>query len=130
MSKNSRQFFPNIGPIPFEGPGTRNPLAFQHYNPSELVEGRTMKDHLRFAVVYWHTMRGTGADMFGWGTARRPWNAGEGTVKEAIQRARAMFEFTSKLGAPFYCWHDRDVAPHGRTLSESNSNFDAVAAEL
>jgi xylose isomerase len=130
MSKSSRSFFPEIGPIRFEGPGSRNPLAFQHYNADELVEGRSMKEHLRFAVVYWHTMRGTGGDMFGWGTAQRPWNPGEGTVKEAIQRARAMFEFTEKLGAPFYCWHDRDVAPHGKTLAESNKNFDAVATEL
>lgn len=125
-----KAFFPGIQPIAYEGPGSKNPLAFKHYNPDELVEGKTMKDHLRFAVVYWHTMRGAGADMFGWGTARRPWQTGEGTVKEALRRAHAMFEFTAKLGAPFYCWHDRDVAPHGRTLAESNRNFDAVAKEL
>ncbi len=130
MSKLSKQFFPKIGNIQFEGPQSRNPLAFRHYNPDEVVEGRSMKEHLRFAVVYWHTMRGTGGDMFGWGTADRPWQTGEGTVKEAISRARAMFEFTAKLGAPFYCWHDRDVAPHGRTLTESHRNFDTVAAEL
>lgn len=130
MSKLSKQFFPNIGNIQFEGAQSRNPLAFRHYNPDEVVEGRSMKEHLRFAVVYWHTMRGTGGDMFGWGTADRPWQTGEGTVKEAISRARAMFEFTAKLGAPFYCWHDRDVAPHGRTLTESHRNFDTVAAEL
>src|SRR5690606_7577708 len=109
---------------------SKNPLAFKHYNPDEIVEGRSMRDHLRFAVVYWHTMRGTGSDMFGWGTARRPWQTGEGTVAEAIERAHAMFEFCSKLGVPFYCWHDRDVAPHGETLAESNRNFDTVAAEL
>ena len=125
-----KAFFPSIQPIAYEGPGSKNPLAFKHYQPDELVEGKTMKDHLRFAVVYWHTMRGAGADMFGWGTARRPWQTGEGTVKEAVQRAHAMFEFTAKLGAPFYCWHDRDVAPHGKTLAESNKNFDAVAKEL
>ena len=96
----SKQYFPKIGNIQFEGPGTKNPLAFQHYNPGELVEGKSMKEHLRFAVVYWHTMRGTGGDMFGWGTAERPWNAGEGTVKDAVARAHAMFEFTSKVGAP------------------------------
>lgn len=126
----SKSFFPHIGPIRYEGADSKNPLAFKHYNPAEQVEGKTMQDHLRFAVVYWHTMRGSGADMFGWGTAQRPWQTGEGTVKEAVRRAHAMFEFTAKLGAPFYCWHDRDVAPHGRTLSESNRNFDAVAKEL
>ena len=125
-----KAFFPKIPQIRFEGPDSRNPLAFKHYNAEELVEGRTMREHLRFAVVYWHTMRGAGGDMFGWGTAQRPWQTGEGTVKEAIQRARAMFEFVTKLGAPFYCWHDRDVAPHGRTLAESNRNFDLVGREL
>ena len=126
----SKTFFPKVGNIQFEGPASRNPLAFKHYNPDEVVEGKSMKDHLRFAVVYWHTMRGSGGDMFGWGTADRPWQTGEGNVKQAIARARAMFEFTSKIGAPFYCWHDRDVAPHGKTLAESNKNFDAVAKEL
>ena len=126
----SKQFFPKVGAIRYEGPQSTNPLAFKHYDADALVEGKTMREHLRFAVVYWHTMRGTGADMFGWGTARRPWQTGEGTVPQAIQRARALFEFATKLGAPFYCWHDRDVAPHGRTLAESNKNFDAVAMEL
>lgn len=125
-----KQYFPKIGPVRYEGPDSRNPLAFKHYNPDELVEGRPMRDHLRFGVVYWHTMRGTGADMFGWGTAQRPWQTDEGTVRQAVDRARAMFEFVTKLGVPFYCWHDRDVAPHGRTLAESNRNFDAVAGEL
>lgn len=125
-----KEFFPRISAIRYEGPDSRNPLAFKHYNSDELVEGKSMKEHLRFAVVYWHTMRGAGADMFGWGTARRTWQTGEGTVKEALQRARAMFEFVGKLGAPYYCWHDRDVAPHGRTLAESNKHFDAVGKEL
>ncbi len=126
----SKKYFPKVGNIQFEGAQSRNPLAFKHYNPAEIVEGKTMKDHMRFAVVYWHTMRGNGGDMFGWGTAERPWQTGEGNVKQAIARAQAMFEFTSKLGAPFYCWHDRDVAPHGKTLAESNKNFDTVAKEL
>jgi xylose isomerase len=125
-----KEFFPGIGPIPFEGPGSKNPLAFKHYDANELVEGKPMKDHLRFAVVYWHTMRGAGTDMFGWGTAQRTWQTGEGTVKDALVRARAMFEFVQKLGAPFYCWHDRDLAPHGQTLAESNRNLDEVGAEV
>jgi xylose isomerase len=89
-----------------------------------------MKDHLRFSVVYWHTMRGAGGDMFGWGTAQRPWETGEGTVKDAQQRVRAFFEITEKLGAPFYAFHDRDVAPHGKSLKESNKNLDAVVKVL
>jgi xylose isomerase len=131
MSKKPRKpFFPKIGAIRYEGPDSKNPLAFKHFDANEIVEGKRMADHFRFSVVYWHTMRGTGSDMFGWGTANRPWQTGEGDVEEAIDRAHAMFEFAAKLGAPFYAWHDRDVAPHGRTLAESNKNFDRVAKEL
>ncbi|MSU33276.1 MAG: xylose isomerase [Pedosphaera sp.] len=126
----SKQFFPKINRIAFEGPDSKNPLAFKHYDAAELVEGKPMKDHLRFAAVYWHTMRGTGGDMFGWETADRPWNAGECTAKEAISRARAFFEFATKLGVPYYCWHDRDLASHGRNLKEANAQFDTVGREL
>src|SRR5271169_3153596 len=122
--------FPNIDKITFEGPRSRNPLAFKHYNPEEIVEGRTMREHLRFAVVYWHTFRGTGSDPFGAGTMQRPWDDGSNSVSNAQKRARVAFEFISKLGAPYYCWHDRDVAPEGKTLAESNRNFDAVAKVL
>jgi xylose isomerase len=118
--------FPNISRIQYEGPRSKNSLAFKHYNPAEFVEGKSMKDHLRFSVVYWHTMRGAGADMFGWGTALRPWELGEGNTDSACKRARCFFEFVEKLGAPFYAFHDRDVAPHGKTLRESNRNLDAV----
>ena len=85
--------FPNVPVIKFEGPQSKNPLAFKHYNADEVVDGKTMRDHLRFSVVYWHTMRGAGADMFGWGTAQRPWELGEGTVADAQHRARCFFEF-------------------------------------
>ncbi len=122
--------FPNIRKIKFEGPESRNPLAFKHYNADELVDGKPMKDHLRFAVAYWHTLRGTGSDPFGPGTAVRPWDDGSDTVKNAQKRVRAAFEFIEKLGAPFYCFHDRDVAPEGRTLKETNANLDAVVKTL
>jgi xylose isomerase len=122
--------FPTISQIRHEGPQSKNPLAFKHYNAAEIVEGKTMKDHLRFAVVYWHTFRGTGSDPFGAGTMIRPWDDGSASVKNAQSRARVAFEFISKLGAPYYCWHDRDVAPEGKTLAESNKNFDAVAKVL
>ena len=92
--------FPKIGRIKYEGPSSKNPLAFKHYNPDEKVEGKKMKDHLRFAVVYWHTMRGAGADMFGGGTARRPWNTGECSPKEAVARAHAFFELVSNSARP------------------------------
>ncbi len=122
--------FAEIPTIQFEGPQSKNPLAFKHYNADEVVEGKTMRDHLRFSVVYWHTMRGAGADMFGWGTAQRAWELGEGTVAQAQHRARCFFEFVEKLGAPYYAFHDRDVAPHGATLKESNKNLDAVVKVL
>jgi xylose isomerase len=122
--------FANIDEISFEGPRSKNPLAFKHYNAGEMVEGKAMRDHLRFAVVYWHTFRGTGSDPFGPGTALRPWDDGSNSVANARNRARVAFEFIEKLGAPFYCFHDRDVAPEGKTLSETNKNFDAVAKVL
>jgi xylose isomerase len=122
--------FPKIKPIRYEGPNSKNPLAFKHYNPTELVEGRSMKDHLRFSVVYWHTMRGMGADMFGVGTMQRPWEDGTNLLPMALKRVPVMFEFCEKLGAPFYAFHDRDVAPEGRNLRESHKNLDVVTREL
>ena len=122
--------FPTISKIQFEGSRAKNPLAFKHYNADEIVEGKTMRDHLRFSVVYWHTFRGRGVDVFGAGTALRPWDDGTESVKNAQNRVRVAFEFIEKLGAPFYAFHDRDVAPEGKTLSESNKNLDAVAKIL
>lgn len=118
--------FPEISKIRYEGPDSRNPLAFRHYNPDELVEGKPMKEHFRFSVAFWHTMRGTGADPFGAPTMIRPWDTGENTIENAINRVKAFFEFCEKLGAPFFCFHDRDVAPEGKTLAETNKNLDAV----
>jgi xylose isomerase len=122
--------FPNVSRIPFEGPKSKNPLAFKYYNPDELVEGKAMKDHLRFSVVYWHTFRGRGSDPFGAGTAIRPWDNDSETVDNAKKRARAAFEFMEKLGAPFYAFHDRDVAPEGTNLKHTNRNLDAVVKVL
>ncbi len=122
--------FPEVSKIQYEGPKTRNPLAFRWYNPDELVEGKTMRDHLRFSVVYWHTFRGTGSDPFGACTMHRPWDDHSDSVENAQRRVRAAFEFMEKLQAPFYAFHDRDVAPEGRTLAESNRNFDGVVKVL
>jgi xylose isomerase len=122
--------FPEITRIPFEGPQSKNPLAFRHYNADEQVEDRSMRDHLRFSVVYWHTFRGTGSDPFGPGCAVRPWEDGTDSVKNAQNRARVAFEFIEKLGAPYYAFHDRDIAPEGATLAESHKNLDAVVKVL
>ena len=118
--------FPDIEKIRFEGPDSTNPLAFRHYDADAMIEGRSMKEHLRFSVVYWHTFRGAGADPFGPGCAERPWKLEDGTVEDAICRGEMAFEFIEKLGAPYYAFHDRDIAPEGATLRESNKNLDAV----
>jgi len=122
--------FPEVKKIRYEGPTSKNPLAFRWYNEDEVLEGRTMKEHLRFSVVYWHTFRGTGSDPFGAGTMLRPWEDGSDSVANAINRARVAFEFIDKLGAPFYAFHDRDVAPEGASLAESHRNLDAVVKVL
>ncbi|MBV8899580.1 MAG: xylose isomerase [Verrucomicrobia bacterium] len=122
--------FPEISKIPYEGPSSKNPLAFKHYNPTEVVEGKTMADQLRFSVAYWHTFRAALSDPFGTGTAIRPWDDGSNRVENACNRARVAFEFIEKLGAPFYAFHDRDVAPEGVNLEESNRNLDAVVKVL
>ncbi len=122
--------FPEVSQIRYEGPDSKNPLAFRWYNEEEVVEGKTMKDHMRFSVVYWHTFRGTGSDPFGPATMLRPWEDGSDSVDNAIGRARVAFEFIEKLGAPFYAFHDRDVAPEGSSLSETNKHLDAVVKVL
>jgi xylose isomerase len=123
-------YFPDVPKIQYEGPTSKNPLAFRFYNPTEMIEGKSMKDHLRFSVVYWHTMRGTGSDPFGPGTAVRPWDDGSNSVDNALKRIDVAFELFQKLDAPFYAFHDRDVSPEGSSLKETNANFDRIAKSL
>jgi xylose isomerase len=130
MKKQSKEFFSGIPKIQFEGPTSKNPLAFKHYNPEARIDGKTMKEHLRFSVTYWHTIRGQLADMFGVGSAIRPWEDGTNSMAMAETRVRVAFEFLEKLGAPFYAFHDRDVAPEGKNLRETNQNLDAVVKVL
>jgi xylose isomerase len=122
--------FPDVEKIRFEGPKSKNMLAFHHYAENEVVEGKPMKDHFRFAVAYWHTFRGAGADPFGPGTMIRPWEGAQDTVENAQNRVKVAFEFMEKLGVHFYCFHDRDVAPEGKNLAESHKNLDAVVKVL
>ncbi|MBL4885848.1 MAG: xylose isomerase [Planctomycetaceae bacterium] len=123
-------YFPEISAIKYEGPDSKNPLAFKHYNPEEVVEGQTLRELLRFSVCYWHTFRGTGADPFGPGCADRPWDDGTDSVENALKRVDVAFEFMQKLGVDFYCFHDRDVSPEGASLKESNEIFDTIADKL
>ena len=122
--------FPDIPKIVYEGPQSDNPLAFRWYNPTEMIEGKTMRDHLRFTVCYWHSLRGTGSDPFGGGTMQRPWDDGSESVENACKRTEAAFELFEKLDAPYYAFHDRDVSPEGANLKETNANFDKVADAL
>ena len=122
--------FPEVDRINYEGPDTKNPLAFRWYNPEEVVEGKTMAEHLRFSVVSWHTFRANGSDPFGMPTLNRPWDDGTDSVENACNRARVAFEFMEKLQAPYYAFHDRDIAPEGNSLSETNSILDQVVAVL
>lgn len=122
--------FPNVSKIKYEGLDSTNPLAFRWYNEDEMIEGKSMKDHMRFSVVYWHTFRGNGSDPFGMPTIQRAWEDGTDSVENAQNRVRVAFEFMEKLGAPFYAFHDRDVAPEGATLAESHANLDSVVDVL
>ncbi len=122
--------FPDIPKIQFEGPKSKNALSFKHYNADEVVAGKKMRDHMRFGVAYWHAMRNTLSDPFGGGTSQKPWDDGTDSIANAQKRAHVCFEFMEKLGIDYYCFHDRDVAPEGKSLSESNQIFDAVADTL
>ena len=122
--------FPDMQPIRYEGPDSKNPLAFRWYDADRMVEGRPMREHLRFSTVYWHTFRATGADPFGAPTLQRPWDDGGDSVENARERVHAAFEFMAKLGTPWYAFHDRDVAPEGASLRQTNRNLDAVVEAL
>lgn len=124
-----KPYFPDIpDKILFEGPQSKNPLAFKYYNPSQIVGQKIMAEHLRFSVAYWHTFKGTGMDPFGAATFRRPWNMGKTPMEQAENTLQAAFEFVQKLGVPFYCFHDRDLAPEGETFSESCQNLETMVA--
>ena len=112
--------------IPYEGPTSRNPLAFKRYDPNKKVGDKTMAEHLRFAVCYWHTFKGTGADPFGSPTMHRPWGKSADPMERARDTMDAAFEFMSKLGVPFWCFHDRDIAPEGNSFQETNQNLQAM----
>ncbi|MBI4558774.1 MAG: xylose isomerase [Candidatus Hydrogenedentes bacterium] len=121
-------FFPGIGKIKYEGPDSRNPLAFKHYNPKQKVLGKNMAEHLRFAVCYWHTFKGLGGDPFGPGTMIRAYNQSSDPMKVAEMTIQAAFEFFTKLGVQFWCFHDRDIAPEGDTLAETNRRLDKIVS--
>ncbi|MEY3050449.1 MAG: hypothetical protein RLY31_234 [Bacteroidota bacterium] len=122
------EYFPGIGRIQFEGPASDNPLAFKWYEEDRVVRGKTMKDHLRFAVAYWHSFCNTGGDPFGPGTKRFPWLTATDPVDRARDKTDAAFEFIGKIGIPFYCFHDFDLVDEADTLAESERRLDVVSA--
>lgn len=126
--KRVRSHFPQIARIAYEGPLAGRALAFKHYNPAEVIDGRPLKEHLRFSIAYWHAFRGAGSDPFGPGTIVRPWESGRDAISVAKTRLDAAFEFFTKIESPFWCFHDRDIAPEGRTLAESNRLLDQIVA--
>ncbi|MCX7712510.1 MAG: xylose isomerase [Chthoniobacterales bacterium] len=122
--------FRTLPKVRYEGPDTKNDLAFRYYNPDELVEGKPMREHLRFSAAFWHCMRNTLSDPFGVGTAFMPWDDESNTLDNAIRRAEVFFDFLDLLGIEYYCFHDRDVAPEGTTVSESIENLETVVKAL
>lgn len=122
----SKTYFPNIGKIKFEGKGSKNPFAFKYYDENKIVGGKTLKEHFKFSIAYWHTFCATGADPFGPGTMVRPWDANEDAVQRAKDKMDAAFEFITKIGAPYYCFHDIDLIDEGNSLSEYESRMQII----
>jgi xylose isomerase len=120
------EYFPGIGKIEFEGSESNNPLAFKWYDENQVVAGKTMKETLRFAIAYWHTFCGTGGDPFGGGTHDFPWFAGADADTRAKNKMDAAFEFITKIGAPYYCFHDTDLVEEGNTFAESTRRLGAI----
>lgn len=126
MSTN--EYFPTIDKIKYEGPDSDNPLAFNYYQEDKVVAGKTMKEHFRFAIAYWHSFCNENSDPFGPGTRTFPWEKSTDPLDNAKYRLDAAFEFFIKLGTPFYCFHDRDLAPEGSTIAESEENLETLVS--
>ena len=130
MGKNivsgTKEYFPGIPKIKYEDRDSKNPLAFKFYDETRIVAGKSMREHFRFSVAYWHTLCGTGGDPFGPGTKVFPWDKSLDPMQASFDRLDAAFEFFTKLGIPFYCFHDRDIAPEGSSIKESDNNLDQL----
>lgn len=114
----AKEYFPGIGKIPFEGRESDNPLAFKFYDENKVVAGKTMKEHFKFAVAYWHTLCNTGGDPFGVGTKAFPWLVAADPIQQAKDKMDAAFEFITKLGVPYFCFHDVDLVDEGESVAE------------
>ncbi len=125
-----KEYFKNIKNIKYSEDKLKEGLFFRQYKAEELVGGKSMKDHLKFAMAYWHTMCGEGIDMFGAGAAKRTWNSASSPMDMAKEKAYAAFELMQKLGIEYFCFHDRDIAPEGQTLKETNNNLDKIVSVI
>jgi xylose isomerase len=123
VTTGDKEFFPGIGKINFEGKDSKNPLAFKYYDPEKVVAGKKMQDHFRFAVAYWHSFGESGQDPFGPSARELPWLKHEDPIGRAKEKMDAAFEFITKLGAPFYCFHDTDVVQEDETVAESEKRL-------
>lgn len=121
-----KSYFPGVGAISFEGKGSDNPLAYKYYNADQLVGGKSMRDHLRFAIAYWHSFCGAGGDPFGAPTKNYPWLTATDAVQQAKDKMDAAFEFITKLGVPYYCFHDVDLVNDAENLSEFERRLEAI----
>lgn len=126
----NKEYFKGIGDIKFEGKESDNPLAFKYYNPDQVVAGKTMRDHFKFSIAYWHTFCGQGSDPFGPGTQNFPWDQPSDAIAAAKEKADAAFEFTTKMGFGYYCFHDYDLIQEGATFGESESRLAAITEYL
>ncbi|TAG56631.1 MAG: xylose isomerase, partial [Runella slithyformis] len=126
VTLGSTEFFKGISKIGYEGRDSDNPLAFKWYDENRVVNGKTLREHLRFAVSYWHTFCGTGADPFGPGTKAFPWDTNADAVQRAKDKMDAAFEFITKLGVPYYCFHDIDLVDEGPSMSEYERRLAAI----
>ncbi|WP_342615412.1 xylose isomerase [Peribacillus frigoritolerans] len=126
---NKINYFESVNKVSYEGKNSKNPFAFKYYNPEEIVGGKTMKEQLRFSVAYWHTFTADGTDPFGAATMQRSWNKYDG-MDLAKARVEAAFQLFEKLDVPFFAFHDRDIAPEGNTLKETNKNLDVIVSMI
>ncbi len=122
----NKEYFPNLGKIPFEGKDSKNPLAFHYYNPEQVVAGKKMKDWFKFSMAWWHTLCAEGADQFGGGTKTFPWNTGATPLERAKNKMDAGFEIMQKLGIEYYCFHDVDLIDEAATAQEYEANLKAI----
>ena len=125
-----KQYFENIGKVPFEGAGSKNPMAFHYYEPERVVMGKKMKDWLRFAMAWWHTLCAEGSDQFGPGTKSFPWNDAADPVEAAKHKVDAGFEFMQKMGIQYYCFHDVDLCAEADTVEAYEKNLKEIVAYL